>query len=131
MSWDLFVQDWGDAKSLADIPVDFNPKSIGKRSEMIEKMIEAEPSIDFSDSSWGRLKNEHFSIEFNMGNGENLDSFTMHIRGSELAIPCIDHILSKLKLKASDGSSTSFFDSKTSKEEIEKWIDFRKKILIK
>ncbi|GAA3523651.1 hypothetical protein GCM10022393_43140 [Aquimarina addita] len=128
MSWDLFVQDWGDVNSLDEIPDDFNPKPIGKRSETIDKIKEAEPTIDFSDPSWGRLDNDQFSIEFNMGNVEKLNGFVMHIRGSEMAIPCIANILSTLDLKATDGSSPNFFDNERSKNDMQKWIAYRNKI---
>ena len=110
MSWDLHVQDWGDVNSLDEIPDDFNPQAIGKRSEIIRKMKEVEPTIDFSDPCWGKLDNEHFSIEFNMGDEEELYSFAMHVRGNELALPCIGNILAQLNLKAADGSTPNFFD---------------------
>ncbi|WP_420572957.1 hypothetical protein [Kordia sp.] len=131
MSWDLFVQDWGDVNSLDEIPDNFNPKPIGKRSEIIDKMKEAEPTIDFSDQSWGRLDNDQFSIEFNMGEEELLDGFTMHVSGNEMAFPCIANILSELGLKAADGSSSNFFDIEDSKNDMQKWIVYRDKILNK
>ncbi|WP_299680633.1 hypothetical protein [uncultured Tenacibaculum sp.] len=131
MSWDLFIQDWGNVNSLDEIPDDFTPKPIGKRSEIINKMREVEPTIDFSDSSWGKLENDQFSIEFNMGDKEKLYGFTMHIRGNEMVIPCIANILSKLSLKAADGSNPNFFDVENSKNDIQKWITYRNKILNK
>lgn len=131
MSWDLFVQDWGDVNSLDEIPDDFNPRPIGNRSEIIDKMKEAEPTIDFSDPSWGRLDNDQFSIEFNMGDKEILDGFTMHVRGNEMAIPCIANILSELGLKAADGSSPNFFDIERSKNDMQKWIVYRNSLLNK
>ncbi|TPN87409.1 hypothetical protein [Aquimarina algicola] len=67
MSWDLFVQDWGKYETLDEIPDSFKPKFIGKRSEIIKKIKVIEPMVNFSDTSWGILENEFFSIEFNMG----------------------------------------------------------------
>ncbi|MGD1945539.1 MAG: hypothetical protein ACFB0A_04530 [Croceivirga sp.] len=128
MSWDLFVQDWGSFDSLEQIPNDFEPKSIGKRSELIEKIKTAEPTADFTNPSWGLLENEFFSIEFNMGDSEVVDSFVMHIRGNELAIPCIGNILESLNLRASDGSTPNFFDIEKSKKEMSRWIDYRNSI---
>ncbi|MBO0320663.1 hypothetical protein J0X14_00020 [Muricauda sp. CAU 1633] len=129
MSWDLFVQDWGDFDSLDEIADDFEPKSIGMRSEIIDKIKTVEPTVDFSNPSWGILENGQFSIEFNMGESEDFNSFVMHIRGNELAMPCIGNILSSLKLKASDGSSPFFFDVEKSKGDLQKWIDYRDSIL--
>ena len=129
MSWDLFVQDWGNFESLDDISNDFEPQSIGKRSEVIDNIKAAEPTIDFSNPSWGILENEQFTIEFNMGNSEDCDGFVMHIRGNELALPCVGNILDRLKLRAADGSSPFFFDIEKSKGDLQKWIDYRDSIL--
>ena len=129
MSWDLFVQDWGGFESLDKIPSDFKPKVIGDRDEIIKKILKAEPLIDFSDPSWGKLENEYFSIEFNMGESEELYSFAMHVRGSELAIPCIGNILSELNLDAADGATPLFFDVEKSKENFHRWKTYRDKIL--
>lgn len=129
MSWDLFVQDWGNFESLVDISDDFEPQSIGKRSEVIDNIKAAEPTIDFSNPSWGILENEQFTIEFNMGNSEECDGFVMHVRGNELAPPCVGNILDRLKLRAADGSSPFFFDIEKSKGDLQKWIDYRDSIL--
>mgnify|MGYP003651209854 CR=1 FL=1 len=110
MSWELFVQDWGEYDALEDLPDDFEPKSIGKKSEIIEKLKCIEPSINFTDNSFGTLENEHFSIEISMGDEEELYSFTMSIRGGKLAVPSIGNILSEMNLRATDGSTPYFFD---------------------
>ncbi|SEL17173.1 hypothetical protein SAMN04487910_1926 [Aquimarina amphilecti] len=129
MSWDLYVQDWGKFNALDEIPDDFKPKFIGKRSEIIKQIKMIEPMVNFSDPSWGYLENEFFSIEFNMGNSEVINGFVMHIRGNELALPCIGNILETLNLKAADGSTPNFFNIKKSKDNIKKWIDYRNTIL--
>lgn len=131
MSWDLFVQDWGEFNSLEEIPDDFEPKPIGKRSIIISKIINSEPTADFSNPSLGALANEYFSIEFSMGEEEELYSFAMHVRGSELAVPCIGNMLSELKLRAADGSTPNFFDIGKAKSEMSKWISYRNQILNK
>ncbi|WP_226294137.1 hypothetical protein [Aquimarina algicola] len=53
----------------------------------------------------------------------------MHVRGSELAIPCIGNILETLDLKAEDGSTPNFFNIEKSKDNIKKWIDYKNTIL--
>jgi len=110
MSWDLFIQDWGDHKTLNEIPEEFQPQSIGKRSDLIEKIKSIEPTTDFSDPSWGNLENENFSIEFNMGHEEQCMGFAMHVRGKENALRCIRNLLTKLNLKATDGSGFVFLE---------------------
>jgi len=129
MSWDLFVQDWGNANTLDEIPDDFVPQSIGSRADIIDRIKEIEPIIDFSDPSLGFLENEYFSIEFSMGDNEELDSFVIHARGSELAAGCIANILSGLKLKAADGSTLNFFNTEQAINELKKWIDYKNNTL--
>lgn len=131
MSWDLFVQDWGNTRTLKEIPDDFQPKPIGSRTEIIEQIKEAEPMANFDDKSWGILENDQFSIEFNMGTDELLNSFVMHVRGNELAIPCIGNILKQLNLRATDGSTPEFFDTNNAISNLQSWIDFRNKELEK
>jgi len=129
MSWDLFVQDWGDFDSLDEISDDFEPKSIGKRSEIINRIKTVEPTVDFSNPSCGILENGQFSIEFNLGDSEVLKGFSMHVRGNKLSAPCIGNILDHLNLRASDGASPLFFDVEKSKGDLQKWIDYRDSIL--
>ncbi|MEQ8478811.1 hypothetical protein [Fulvivirga sp.] len=129
MSWDLFVQNWGDVKTLDEIPDDFQPQPIGTRTKIIERIKEVEPTVNFKDESWGILENDQFSIEFNMGDDELLNSFAMHVRGNELAIPCIGNILKRLNLRATDGSTPEFFDTNNAIKSLKNWIEFRNKVL--
>jgi len=85
--------------------------------------------VNFDNESWGLLETEQFSIEFNMGNDDLLDSFILHIRGNDLALPVIVVILEKLDLKAANGRDNFFFDIKKSKESIKAWINYKNEIL--
>jgi len=68
MSWDIFVQDVpSEAMRVADIPSDYRPSLIGKRSEIIHAIIDVIPTADFSDPSWGLIDGEDWSIEVNLG----------------------------------------------------------------
>jgi len=67
MSWDIFVQDFpSDAKSIEDIPDDFKPGSIGKTSDIIERIKEVVPTADFSNPAWGTIDGDGWSIEVNI-----------------------------------------------------------------
>lgn len=129
MSWDLSVQDWGNVKTLDEIPDDFQPQPIGTRTKIIEQIKEVEPTVNFKDESWGILENDQFSIEFNLGDDELLKSFAMHVRGNELAIPCIGNILKHLNPRAKDGSTPEFFDMNNAIKSLQNWIEFRNKVL--
>src|SRR5882757_9513186 len=98
MSWDIFVQDLPpDTKSAADIPADFRPASIGKRSMIIAKIAEVVPAADFSDRSWGLIDGNAWSIEVTIGNEEDCHGFAMHVRGGDAAVGVVAQILQHLK----------------------------------
>lgn len=66
-----------------------------------------------------------------MGHSEILFSFTNHIRGNELAVPCIGNILDVLNLRAADGATPDFFDIRQSKDSMQEWFNYRTKLLSK
>jgi hypothetical protein len=111
MSWDIFVQDFPpDAATFDDVPNDFVPASIGKRSEIIRIIKDVAPSADFSDPSWGKIDGDKFSIELSLGNDEELGSFAFHVRGDNEAAAVVSEILIRLKLRAFDTGTGEFFD---------------------
>lgn len=97
---------------------------------MVESIRELEPLIVFEDDSWGELLTSELCIEFNMGESEDLYSFAIHIRGSELAMPVIGNILEKLNLKTAYGDNDAFFDINKAKGNMQAWMCFRDRILV-
>jgi hypothetical protein len=127
MSWDIFVQDLPrNAKCVADIPADFVPSSLGKRSTIIEKIKQVIPSAEFSDPSWGQIEGNDWSIEVNMGDNEDCDGFVFHIRGENTAIGVAAAILQHLGLRALDSQTGEFFVGGADAEEsLRKWRAYR------
>lgn len=124
MSWDIFVQDLPrDAKSVKEIPADFKPSPIGRRSTIIEKIWEVVPIADFSDPSWGRIDGEDWSIEINMGAEEECRSLAFHVRGGDTAIGVVAAILEHLKLRALAPQTGGFFVA--GPEAIESFLEWR------
>jgi hypothetical protein len=110
MSWDIFVQDLPqEAKSIEDIPSTFKPRSIGRRSEIIERIKEVVPDADFANPAWGKIDGNGWSIELNMGDEEDCSSFAFHVRGDDAAAGIIAAILDHLRLRALDASRGDFF----------------------
>jgi hypothetical protein len=130
MSWDIFVQDLpADARSVDDIPSDFRPAPIGKRSTLIEKIKEVVPIADFSDPSWGRIDGDGWSIEVNMGNEEDCSSFALHIRGGDTAVGVVAEILQHLRLRALDTQAGGFFTADAGAiDSFRKWRAYRDQI---
>ena len=129
MSWDISVQDIPDVQRIEDIPDDFRPEPLGQRADVIASIQALVPEVDFSDPSWGRLEDERFSIEFNMGADETCTGFMLHVRGGDTTIGVIDYILKGLGRRAFDCSAGDFFSGESGKESFAEWRAFRDRIV--
>lgn len=130
MSWDISVQDMPkDAKSVDDISDDFQPEPLGPRKELIERILKILPDVDFEDPSWGILRREGVSIEFNMGREEICDGFMLHVRSGGDTVNLIHYLLESLKLKAFDCSEGDFFRIDTAGESYQNWKKFRDRVI--
>jgi len=128
MSWDIFVQDIPkDAVSVADIPDDFEPSSIGERQKIIGKIRSIIPTANFEDSVWGIIDGPDYSIEVNLGKDEILDGFALNIRGGSLAPFVVADILAVLNLRAFDPNSESgiFSIGPDGSEGQKRWREYR------
>jgi hypothetical protein len=132
MSWDILVQDLPKTASrIEDIPDDFAPRPIGKRSQIIDKIRQIVPAADFSDPSWGLIDGENWSIEVSMGEEEECSGFCFHVRGSDAAVGVVAAILEELKLRAVDPAHDSGFFTAGSEatEAFRKWKAYRDQII--
>jgi hypothetical protein len=125
MSWNVYAQDFGPYKTFEEIPEDFRPGPIGKRSEIIEKIMAIVPFAEFSDPEWLVIDADEFSIEINMSDEEVLDAITFHIRGDEEAGQCVAAILKSLGLRAHDSGTDDFFNMDAPDEGFSKWRALR------
>lgn len=131
MSWDLFVQDLpAQAKSVADIPDDFRPGSIGKRSEIIASIVSLIPKASFENPSWGLIDGSGWSVEINLGAEEECQGFAFHVRGGDIALGAVAMILQRLNLRAIDSQSGEFFVADGSAiESFRQWKTYRDQVL--
>jgi hypothetical protein len=131
MSWDIFAQDFPvDAKTPDDIPDDFEPRSLGSRASVISKIKEIIPAADFSDPAWGLIVGDDWSIEINIGEGEDCDGFALHVRGEEAAVGAVASILDHLELRAVDSQTGEFFVSDAAAlESFRKWQAYRDSVV--
>ena len=131
MSWDLFVQNIPDSvSSPREIPDDFRPRPLGRRDDIIRRILEIIPEADFTDPSWGTIRGEGFSIELNMGEGEVLESFALHVRGGDQAVVVITGLLDHLGFRALDPGSDSgiFHGGDDALESFRSWRAFRDRV---
>jgi hypothetical protein len=110
VSRDIFVQDLPtSARTVADIPEDFTPRSIGSSDAIVEAIRRIAPDVDFSDVEWGLIEGPDFSIEISIRKAESVKAFALHVRGDRAADAVIAQILRELGLRALDSDSTSGF----------------------
>jgi hypothetical protein len=131
MSWDVFVQDLPrHATTVAEVPADYRPASLGKRSAIIEKIREVFPDADFSNPSWGRIDEDDCSIEVNLGAEEDCGGFVLHVRGGDAAIGVVAAILQHLHLRALDSQTGEFFNARPEAiESFRQWRAYRDRCL--
>lgn len=131
MSWDLFVQHIPThVNHVREIPDGFRPEPLGRRSEIIGRILDVVPTADFSDQSWGSFEGEDFSVEFSMGDGEEVDSFALHVRGGETAAGFVADLLTRCGWRALDpASETGIFDPQAASAGLAKWRAYRDRII--
>jgi hypothetical protein len=131
MSWDVFVQDFpSHAKTVAEIPDDFQPAPIGRRSDLIRKILQVVPTADFSNPAWGLIDGGDWSMEVNMGGEEDCDGFALHVRGGDVAVGVVAAILEKLGLRALNSQTGEFFVAGAgSVASFQKWRAYRDQVV--
>ncbi|WP_256639119.1 hypothetical protein [Streptomyces murinus] len=83
MSWDvLLLRLSDDVTSMHELPDDYSPKPLGRQCDVLAAVTQAVPEADLSDPTWGDLSGPDWSIEFNIGSEDPVDSIMLHIRGS-------------------------------------------------
>ncbi len=130
MSWDIIVGDLpSDAVKLADIPSDFRPTPI-KRSEIINGIIDAFKTADFSNPAWGLIIGQGWSIEVNLGKEQEGISFMVHVRGGDGAVAAVASIVRRLNLRAIDCTTSEFFAADDSAmESFRTWRNYRDRVV--
>jgi hypothetical protein len=123
MSWDIFVQDIPvGALSAGDIPEDFEPRPLGPREEVVRRILEVVPDADFSDPSWGTVETPEYSIEFNIGDEDEVMAFALHVRGGDASAGLVADLLARCGWRAFDTAAESgIFDPASARDSLERW----------
>lgn len=83
MSWDvLLLRLPDDVASMHELPDGYPPQPLGRQRDVFAAATEAAPEVDLSDPTWGDLSGPTWSIEFNIGSEDPVDSVMLHTRGS-------------------------------------------------
>jgi len=132
MSWDLVVQDLPpQAASIEDIPDDFDPQPIGRRSWILDGIRAVAPFADLSRADCVTITGEDFAIEIGLAEGEEIESFSFHASGGTMAASVIADVLAHLRLRALDPSSPSgiFTAGPQAAESMRRWRAYRDRIV--
>ena len=127
MSWDIFAMDFPrDVKSVKDMPDDYEPGPIGKRSEIIASILEVAPSADFSDPCLGKLDGDGWGMDISTGHDEICSCVTFHVYGGGDAAIMVSAILTKLNLRAVEtGTGDFFIAGDEAAESFQRWQRYR------
>jgi hypothetical protein len=131
VSFDVFVQDLPPgARTVADIPDNFAPRPIGRRTDIVAGILRAAPAADFTEPTWGHIAGPGYSIELNIGPEEVLESFAFHVRGGQEALFIVADILRELGLRAlAPGTASGFFEHSELGPAYAQWQAYRQQVV--
>jgi len=130
MSWDVLLLNVPDnIKSQNDLPADFK-STLGITTDILSTLSAIAPEIDLHDPTWGVLEGDGFSIEFNIGRNNPIESIMLHVRGSNEAITTIERICKKTGWRALDTSTGNFIEFNQNPEKgLEQWRSYRNQVV--
>jgi len=110
MSWDvLLIRIPPELISSLTLPSDFKSE-LGPRAEVISLLSKICPEASFADPDWGVLDGDGFSIEFDMGREDSVDTILLHIHGSGKAVEVIQKVCQMTGWSAMDIAHSDFID---------------------
>jgi len=112
MSWDIFIQDLPDVRSMAEVPLDFNPRPIGDRDELVALIKEAIPFAEEQDSDWLFVKGDDIdlSIQLHFEEAGVVRYMVAHVHSGDQSAACVGALLRHLGLRAHDTATGELFD---------------------
>ena|SRR6266853_423101 len=132
MSWDIFVQDLPvAARNVTDVPDDFRPSPLGPRAQLMERIRTFAPATRFADEVWGSFESPSFSVEFNLGASDPVESVALHVRGDDTAAAFVADLLEYLGCRALDSQSPSglFEAGAVPAASLRRWREYRDRLL--
>lgn len=112
MSWDVMVLNYGGKPLPSDI-ADADPAGpLGPAAKVRQKIAKQLPGVDWSDPTYGIFEGDGFTIEFNAGDGDPIDSMMLHVRGGGDAIAALLEFANPNGWALLDCSTSEFLDPK-------------------
>lgn len=131
MSWDVLVVNFAGKTPPANEMADEPPAvPLGPAAKVRNDITAKLPGVDWSDPTWGIYEGETFSIEFNIGKDDPLESIMLHVRGGGAAIPAMMAFAKPLGWSLLDCSTSEYLDPENpSSEGWEGFQDYRDKVM--
>lgn len=118
-----------DIATVEDLPDDFSSE-LGPRSQVLATLAALLPALDLTDSAWGLLDGDDFSMEFNIGDRDPVDAIMLHVRGGDGAIRIIQHICENTDWRALDTTTGDFINfADDPAKGLRQWRMFRNRVI--
>jgi len=128
MSWDVMVLNYGGKFTPALEAEPVGP--LGPAAQVRRKIAKHLPGVDWSEPEWGLYEGDGFSIEFNAGSDDPIDSIMLHVRGGGDAITAMVKFAKPNGWSLLDCSASEFLDPENpSAEGWEGFQAFRDKVV--
>lgn len=122
MSWDISLFNAPPEIAVEEIPRDYEPVPLGSVAEILDRLQAAFVDLDLSDPTWGDLERAGWSIEFNIGREDPVQSIMLHVRGGgDDVVQVVRETAHILGCRAFDCSSGEFIED----EGRDGWADFQ------
>ncbi|MFD7023268.1 hypothetical protein [Promicromonospora sukumoe] len=110
MSWDISLFNAPPGVTIEEIPRDYEPSPLGSSAEVLGRLKATFVDLDLSDPTWGFLNRQSWSIEFNVGGEDPVESIMLHVRGGGDAVQVVQETAHLLGCRAFDCSSGEFIE---------------------
>ena len=132
MSWDVMLFNFGGTPpaNFEELAGDYPSKPLGSAAGIRDAISKQLPDVDWSDPAWGIYDGDGFSIEFNTGNRDPVDSVMLHVRGGGNAVAAMMQFAEPNQWTLFDCSTGEFLDPENpSPEGWEGFQAFRDKVI--
>jgi len=128
MSWDVYVYKFDKTYfNIYDIPSDAITLSLGARETVQKEISKYFPGTDWRDPFLGDWQSSDGSIDFSIGEDEEVDSLALFVRANNSAVSRIVALVKANGWQAIDtGGEDSFLEQRENAESgLEHWREFR------
>lgn len=112
-SWDVYAQDLPAVAKVSQIPEGFQPKPLGTRRHIIERIRQVVPNLRFDADGWASVTGPDTDVEINVGREDPVRSIAFHGRGGAGDVALVDRVLEALGVRALDAQTGEFFSKET------------------